>query len=85
MKIKRSEFIELIKQNVTGGDIGELTMDTHLADIGIDSLGFATLLFAIEDKLSIQIDEKYLDGLNGLSTVAEFVATFKTLGYEIEV
>ena len=85
MKIDRDEFIELIKQNVTGGEVGELTMSTRLADIGIDSLGFATLLFAIEDKLSIRIDEAYLESLSGLSTVSEFVSTFRTLGYEIEI
>lgn len=85
MKIDRNEFIDLIRQNVAGGKVNELTMDTRLSDIGIDSLGFATLLFAIEDKLKIQIDEDYLEGLNSLSTVAHFVSKFKALGYEIEI
>lgn len=85
MKIDRTQFIELLQQNVSDGKIDDLTLETRLSDIGVDSLGFATLLFAIEDKLGVQIDEKYLEGLSGLSTVAEFIRTFKTLGYEIEV
>lgn len=85
MKIARTEFIELIRQNVTDVKIEAVQPSDRLADIGIDSLGFATLLFAIEEKLDVQIDEKYLAKLSGLSTIAELVATFHTLGYEIEV
>ncbi|WP_426103509.1 acyl carrier protein [Massilia sp. TSP1-1-2] len=85
MKIDRQEFIDLIKQNVTGVSIDAVKPDDKLSDLGIDSLGFATLLFAIEDKLNVQIDDQYLSKLSGLSTIAELVSTFKGLGYEIEV
>ncbi|WP_426207497.1 acyl carrier protein [Massilia sp. TWP1-3-3] len=85
MKIDRQQFIDLIKQNVTGVSIDAVKPDDKLSDLGIDSLGFATLLFAIEDKLNVQIDDQYLSKLSGLSTIAELVSTFKGLGYEIEV
>ncbi len=85
MKISRSEFIELIKQNVSGAKIESVKPDDRLDQLGLDSLGFATLLFAIEEKLKVQIDDQYLSGLSGLSTISELVSTFKTLGYEIEV
>lgn len=85
MKIARNEFIDLIRQNVTDIKVDSVEPTDRLSDIGIDSLGFATLLFAIEEKLNVQIDEQYLSKLSGLSTIAELVDTFKTLGYEIEV
>lgn len=85
MKISRTEFIDLIRQNVTDVKIDSVKPEDRLSDIGIDSLGFATLLFAIEEKLNVQIDDKYLSKLNGLSTIAELTATFGALGYDIEV
>lgn len=85
MKIDKNEFVQLIKENATGARLNALGPESTLAEIGIDSLGFATLLFAIEEKLHVRIDEGYLEKLNGLSTIADLVATFRTLGYEIEV
>ncbi len=85
MKIDKSEFLQLIKENVTEVQLDTVRPDSTLAEIGIDSLGFATLLFAIEEKLNVQIDEAYLEKLSGLSTIAELVDAFRQLGYEIEV
>lgn len=86
MKMDRGEFIALIKQNVAGEvNVDDIKPDDRLADIGIDSLGFATLLWAIEAKFDIKIDDSYLESLNGLSTVSDLVATFKALGHEIEI
>lgn len=85
MKIDKNEFLQMIKENVTEARLEAVRPESTLAEIGIDSLGFATLLFAIEDKLNVRIDEGYLEKLNDLSTISELIATFKTLGYEIEV
>jgi acyl carrier protein len=85
MKIDKKEFLQLIKENVTEVQLDTVRPENTLAEIGIDSLGFATLLFAIEEKLNVQIDEAYLEKLSGMSTIAELVDTFKGLGYEIEV
>lgn len=88
MKLYRNDFIGLVKNNVTtvsAERLEAITAEDRLGDIGIDSLGFATLLFAIEDKLEMRIDERYIDSLNGKSTIADLVAAIRSSGYEIEV
>jgi acyl carrier protein len=85
MKINRDAFRQILLENVNGVDIDQITPDKCLADLGLDSLGFATLLFAIEDHLGVQIDESKLAGLNQKSTLIDFVEVFGRLGYEIEV
>ena len=85
MKINRDAFRQILLENVNGVDIDQITPDKCLADLGLDSLGFATLLFAIEDHLGVQIDESKLAGLNQESTLIDFVEVFGRLGYEIEV
>lgn len=85
MKIDREEFVEIIKKNVHGVNVDSVKPDDRLTDLGIDSLGFASLLWAIESRLKVQIDEQYLEKLSGMSTVAELASTFQELGYEIEI
>lgn len=86
MKISRDDFISLVKQNVHAGTkIDEIKLEDRLADIGIDSLGFATLLWAIEEKFKVQVDDTYLKNLNNLTTVADLIAAFKEIGHEIEI
>ncbi|MEB0140418.1 MULTISPECIES: phosphopantetheine-binding protein [unclassified Undibacterium] len=85
MKITREEFITIIKNNASEFDGRAISSTDQLATLGLDSLGFATTLFAIEDQLNISIDEAYLARLNSLSTVGDLVRVFADLGYEIEV
>lgn len=89
MKISRDEFISILKDNASPDidfcRIIEIKGTDILGDVGIDSLGFATLLWTIEDKFNIQVDDKYLESLNGLSTVEDLLKVFKTLGHEIEI
>lgn len=85
MRMNRATFIALIEQNVPSANLNKLNLDTRLADVGIDSLGLVTLLFSIESAFNIKIDDKDLEGLNGQSSMAQFISTFRTLGYEIEV
>lgn len=85
MKINRDAFKQILLENVNGVDIDQITPEKCLADLGLDSLGFATLLFAIEDHLGVQIEESKLAGLNRESTLNDFVKVFGRLGYEIEV
>lgn len=84
-KISREELLEMIGKSVPGFDASQVRVDSRLVDLGIDSLGFATLLFAIEDGLGVQIDESRLGGLSGQSTLQELSEVFKGLGYDIEV
>lgn len=85
MKISREQFQKILQENVNVIDINQITPDKCLADLGLDSLGFATLLFAIEDSLGVQIEESKLSNLNRDSTLKDFVEVFGRLGYEIEI
>jgi acyl carrier protein len=85
MKINREEFRQILLENVNGFDIDQVAPEKCLADLGLDSLGFATLLFAIEDHLGVQIEESKLSSLNRDSTLKDFVEVFGRLGYEIEI
>lgn len=83
--ITREEILDMISKSAPDFDGTGVNADSRLADLGVDSLGFATLLFAIEDKLGVQIDESKLGGLSGQSSLRELSDIFKGLGYQIEV
>ena len=85
MKINRVDFQKILLENVNGIDIENIEPEKSLADLGLDSLGFATLLFALEDHLGVEIEESKLAGLNRESTLNDFIGVFGRLGYEIEV
>lgn len=85
MKISREELHKFVRANANGFDGREIKGADNLSELGLDSLGLATLLFAIEERLEIQIDESYLSGLNNMSTVADLVGVFKDMGYHIEL
>lgn len=53
-------------------DVSQVTFETSLADVGLDSLAVAELLFSIEDKFKINLGEVPPDALP--ATVAEVVA-----------
>ena len=88
MKLQRADFIELVRGNVPtlpAERLEAITAEDTLEDVGIDSLGFATLLFAIEEKLDTRIDERLMDRLNGRSTIADLMSVIRASGHDIEV
>lgn len=88
VKLQRADFIELVRGNVPtlpAERLEAITAEDTLEDVGIDSLGFATLLFAIEEKLDTRIDERLMDRLNGRSTIADLMSVIRASGHDIEV
>ncbi len=86
MKISRSEFISMVQENVGSTiNISDIKLEDRLADIGIDSLAFATVLWALENRFNIHVDDSYLQQMNSLSTVADLVALFQSQGHEIDI
>ena len=61
-----------------------ITLDDHLQDLGIDSLGFATLLWELESHFNIT-DPSYADELNGHSTIGDMILVYRDLGHEISI
>jgi acyl carrier protein len=85
MKISKDEFKAILQENVKEIDVETLNKSNQLGDLGLDSLGFVTFLFAIEDKFGIQIDERRLEGLNSESTLEEMIRVLEGVGLHIEV
>ncbi|MBN4063141.1 hypothetical protein JYT79_00005, partial [Cardiobacterium sp. AH-315-I02] len=77
MKISSKEFIEIVRENSINFDGSEIKLSDQLSDLGLDSLGFATTLYAIEERLGINVDEEYLENLTDMNTVADLVGAFK--------
>lgn len=53
-------------------DVSSVTLETGLADAGLDSLAVAELLFSIEDEFKVNLGEVEPDAIP--STVGELVA-----------
>ena len=85
MKISREEFIKIVQENSVKYDVYDIKLTDKLTDLGLDSLGFVTTLYAIEDRLGITIDDEYLENLTDMNTVSDMVVAFKKLGCEIEI
>lgn len=85
MKISYEEFLSIMRANVASGkDLEQLQPDDLLSDLGIDSLGFATVLWSLEERFNIQVDDRYLKKINDVSTVSQLISVFVELGHEIE-
>ena len=42
---------------------GDITLDMHLDELGIDSLGAITIMYELEDKLDVEIPNEVFDSL----------------------
>ncbi|MBG7620561.1 acyl carrier protein [Herbaspirillum sp. AP02] len=86
MKLTYDDFSSILFANtVQVKEVRTLRPADLLSDIGIDSLGFATVLWTLEERFNIQVDDRYLQRLNDLSTVSDLIAVFAELGHEIEI
>ncbi len=84
MKITLDEFITVVRKNASDDVVlKEIKLDDHLGDIGIDSLGFVTLLWDVEDTFKISVDDQCLEHLNYASTVSDLISTFGENGLTI--
>jgi len=63
---KREGLIEVSEE-----DIKNITMDTDLRDLGIDSMGYLELALMIEEKLGIKIED--FAELSGVYTVEDLI------------
>lgn len=48
---------------VAAGEIGDLTADRELADLGLDSISIAEMVLELEDKIDVTIDQEDLETL----------------------
>ena len=65
------EIIDLVRIEATGLDV---TADSSLIDIGLDSLKFMSIIFKIEARFDIELEEEDADDLRTVGDLASLVA-----------
>ena len=48
---------------------GDISLDMHLDELGIDSLGAITIMYELEDKLDVEIPNEVFDSLEIVSDI----------------
>lgn len=60
------EFLELVQKNlgeVTVEDVGPITADRELKDLGLDSMSMAELILLIEEQLGLSLERSHMEGV----------------------
>jgi len=65
-------FSKLKKLVEASGYTGEITLDTIPDDVGIDSLGLASLIFDIEEEFKIKISPENFSEIRKAHTFGDF-------------
>lgn len=72
MEIK-SKMVKIVKDaNKTVVIENDEDFDRPLAEIGLDSLDFMSILFSVQDKFNINIPDEDIDGLNTLNDLIRY-------------
>jgi acyl carrier protein len=77
----RDKVIEIIAQQAVL-EVSDVTMDSTLESLGIDSLGLVESIFAIEETFDIQVPFNANDPAEGgfnISSVASIIAGIETM------
>jgi len=60
-------------------EIGEVTLDTELAELDIHSLELTEIVFELEDEFGIEIEMNTVDAWSNLSNVGDIVGVVRAL------
>lgn len=72
-------LIDIIRGH-TVGFVGELTRDTPVADLGVDSFAVVEIIYEIEEKLKVEVPFNANENPFGdMKTVGDLVDALKTL------
>jgi acyl carrier protein len=74
-----TNIIEILRKNMKSDSEKEITMDTPLNDLDIESLDLAVIVFDIEDKFGIEIPYNANEENNEFSTVGSVVEKVREL------
>ncbi len=73
-----TDIIEKIKAHADP-EIGELTLETPLADLGIHSLELTEIIFDLEEAYGIEIDMNTNEAWSKLSNVGDIIESVRGL------
>ncbi len=75
------KVISILKSNMAEPDV-ELTETSNLADLGIESLDFAVIIFDMEDTFGIEIPFDASENADDFKTIGDIVNIVKKLQAE---
>ncbi|MBI1365638.1 MAG: acyl carrier protein [Alphaproteobacteria bacterium] len=74
-----SALLEIVKEHAVGL-AGELSRDTPVADLGIDSFAVVEIIYEVEEKLGIEVPFNANENpLEGMKTVGDLIDAVKKL------
>jgi len=73
MKVDGGDIVKLMQQCTIRIDYDKLEYNSIFKDIGLDSLDFANLLLAVEEKYEITIPDEEVDRLSSVEAIVEFL------------
>lgn len=67
------QHLEEALAEVAAGDIGEVTADREIADLGLDSISLAEMVLELEDKIDVVIEPEDLQSLETFGDLEAFI------------
>lgn len=75
------QFVDAVQKalgQVTTRDVGPITADRPLLDLGLDSVSLAELILVMEDELGVAIDLGAMETLKTFGDLQDLVASLKS-------
>ncbi|MER2490604.1 acyl carrier protein [Catenovulum sediminis] len=83
MKITVIELKNILSSELEKGALDHIDESTNLEHFGLDSVGFFTMIYKIEDACNIEFDEETLDQLTLKSTLGDLLSVITAKGVEV--
>ena len=69
---RHEQLIDAIA-DITGIDANDITMETTMDELGLDSLDLANLTFDLEDQFNIDLNEREINQCSTLGEIYELI------------
>lgn len=79
------EFLELVQKNlgeVTVEDVGPITADRELKDLGLDSMSMAELILLIEEQLGLSLERSHMEGVKTFGDLEDLLERLRPVPKE---
>lgn len=75
MNVKHEEIMEVIQNSGVAADLTNVSNDTSLTEVGVDSLDMANVLLGIEEKYEVKIPDEDMDQLDSIDAIVKYLAS----------
>ncbi|MBO1511737.1 acyl carrier protein [Metabacillus bambusae] len=73
MKELKLEIVKIIEETCSDIKLQEDQHDLELKELGVDSLDFASIFLALEEKYNVEIPDEEIDSLNTLNLIVNWL------------